>query len=98
MTGDNTDRELLSSSEIEWLKQELTAIQDVIGAIRACERSCATIKPLWKRKAAIIEKLQQENRRVLECRAKLDEVQLRWRDVRARMKSERKVKEVELVT
>jgi hypothetical protein len=97
MTGGNDDHELFSSSEIEWLKQELTAIQDVLGAVRACERSCATIKPMWKRKTAVIEKLQKENGRVLECSAKLDEVRRRWREVRARM-SEREVKEAESVS
>ena len=34
-----SETELFSSSEIEALKLDLTAIQDTIGAIRAFERS-----------------------------------------------------------
>src|SRR5437016_5914218 len=81
--------QLFSNSEIEALKQELTALHDIIGAIHASERSCADIEPAWKRKSAIVEKLQKENRRVLQCTTILEEVR-RWRDQRARIKTDRK--------
>jgi hypothetical protein len=93
----DNETELFSHSEIEGLKQELTALHDVTGAIHAAEHSCATSEPEWKRKTAIIEKLQKENRRVLECTAILEEVR-RWRDLRARTKAGRAVKEADLVS
>ena len=88
--------ELFSNSEIDALKRELTALQDVIGAIQACEHSSTDIKPALKRKTAIIEKLQKENRRVLECSAKLEELR-RWRDLRAHRKSERQLRQPESI-
>ena len=89
--------ELFGNNEIEILKQELPALQDVIGAIRAYDRSCASIQNAFKRKTIIIEKLQKENRRVLECSAKLEELR-HWRELRARSKSERQVRQLESVT
>jgi hypothetical protein len=93
--GDKT--KLFSNSEVGALEQELTALHDVTGAIHAAEHSCATIEPAWHRKTAIIAKLRKENRRVLECSAKLDELK-RWRDLRARTKAGRAIKEADLVS
>jgi hypothetical protein len=92
-----SETELFSNGEIEALKQQLTGLQDVIGAIRASARSCASIEPAWRRKTAIVEKLQKENRRVVECSAILDGVR-RWRDQRARLKSEQEARQSQSVT
>jgi hypothetical protein len=70
--------------------------QDIIGAIRAYERSCAKLESMWKRKTIVIEELQKENRRVLECSAKLDKLK-RWRDLCVSMKSGREVRQRESV-
>jgi hypothetical protein len=85
--------ELFSDGEIEALKHELTALQDIIGAIQASERLLGANRPEWKRKSVIIEKLQKENRRVLEVRAKLDRASQLWRDVRARTSEATPIKE-----
>src|SRR5947209_656365 len=85
---------LFSESEIEALGHEFTAVTDITGAIRALAHSCAAIEPEWKRKTVIIEKLQNENRRVLQCRAILQAADQRWRELRARTKLEREARRV----
>jgi hypothetical protein len=87
---DRNDHGTSRSSEVEVLRE------DIIGATRAYERSCAKIESMWKRKTIIIEELQKENRRVLECSAKLDKLK-RWRDLCVGMKSGREVRQRESV-
>ena len=105
MADDDDDRgtrslrsgtDLFSNSEIEALTNELTALQDIVSSIRAVERSCAAIEPSWKRKSAIIEKLQKENRRVLECSAILEAADQRWRDLRERINVQREARQARI--
>ncbi len=86
--------DLFSNDEIKTLEHELTALQDVIGAIRAFERLFVTTEPAWKRKNAVVEKLQKENRRVLESNARLQTAYQLWRDLRARTSAAQEARRV----